>query len=202
MELVKELRFNANANLRAIGDPSKHALGLAQRQAADAVDDLMERNITAAGQPDVIAAYKQARQLIAKSYDVEGATNATTGDVNARGLARLAAKGRPLSGELDTIARAAEAFPKAMQAPAGFGYDEKLSALDFFGSAAAAIHGSPGIAGAIVGRPVARSVILSQPYQRAATDQRPTVPPLPLLLDPGMGAIAQPPNAADAMGIR
>ena len=72
VELVKELRFSANSNLKAIGDPSKHALGLVQRQAADAIDELIERNAAAAGKPDVVAAYRQARQLIAKSYDVQG----------------------------------------------------------------------------------------------------------------------------------
>ncbi len=83
-----------------------------QRQAADAVDELIERNAAAAGKPDVVAKYRQARQLIAKSYDVEGATNPSTGDVNARGIARLAAKGRPLTGELDTIANVAVGISK------------------------------------------------------------------------------------------
>lgn len=193
VELVKELRFNANANLRAIGDPSKHALGIAQRQAADAVDSLMERNIAAAGNPDAVAQYRAARQLIAKSYDIEGATNSATGDVNAHGLARLAAKGRPLTGQLDTIANAATAFPKMMQAPAGFGHPEAFSALDFFGSAAALGHGNPSIAGAIVARPLARSLMLSKPYQGRIANPRPPVP-LPLITNPGYGSIVQPPT--------
>jgi hypothetical protein len=192
VELVKELRFNANSNLKAIGDPSKHALGLAQRQAADAVDELMERNLAATGRTDVINDYRDARKLIAKSYDVEGATNTATGDVNARGLARLAARGRPLTGELDTIARASAAFPKAMQAPAGFGYDEKLSAGDFFGSMLSLAHGKPSVAAAIIGRPAARAAVLSEPYQSAMTSQRPNALPLPMLLQPGLAAAQQP----------
>lgn len=165
VELVKELRFNGNTNLKAIGDPSKHALGLAQRSAANAIDDLMDREITVTGQPNLIAEYRKARQLIAKSYDLEGVTNPATGDVNARGLARLATKGKPLTGELDTIANAANAFPKAMQPPAGFGHNESLSALDFFGSAASIAHGNPGVAAAILGRPAARAAVLSDPFQ-------------------------------------
>ena len=121
VEVVKELRLNGNQNLKAIGDPSRHALGMAQREAADAIDNLMERNIVATGKTDVISAYREARRLIAKSYDVEGATNSATGDVNARGLARLAVKGRPLTDQLKEIADAALAFPKAMQTPAGLG---------------------------------------------------------------------------------
>jgi hypothetical protein len=202
LELVKELRFSANSNLKAIGDPSKHALGLAQREAANAVDDLMERNIAATGQTGVIDAYRQARQLIAKSYDIEGATNIATGDVNARGLARLSAKGRPLTGELDTIANAAAAFPKAMQPPAGFGHDEAYSALDFFGAAASALHGRLDVAAAIMGRPVARSVVLSGPYQNAIMDQRPNAIPLPVLMNPGMESVVQPDRAKSAMGLQ
>ncbi len=178
VELVKELRFSANSNLKAIGDPSKHALGLVQRQAADAVDELIERNATVAGKPDVVAAYRQARQTIAKSFDVQGSTNAATGDVNARGLARLAAKGRPLTGELDTIANAASAFPKALQAPAGFGHHENFSALDFFGGAAAAVAGHPGVLGTIAGRPLARKALLSGRVQDAISKPRVgTTPP-------------------------
>jgi hypothetical protein len=202
LEIVKELRFNANSNLKALGDPSKHALGLAQREAANAIDDLMDRNIVATGQTGVVDAYRQARQLIAKSYDIEGATNIATGDVNARGLSRLSAKGRPLTGELDTIANAAAAFPKAMQPPAGFGYDEKFSALDFFGAAASALHGRLDVAGAILGRPVARSAVLSKPYQNAIMDQRPNTIPLPVMMNPGMESIVQPDRAKAAMGLQ
>lgn len=176
VELVKELRFNANSNLKAIGDPSKHALGLAQRQAADAIDGLMERRIEASGQPGLVDAYRAARRLIAKSYDVEGATNTATGDVNARGLARLADKGRPLTDELETIADAAAAFPKAMQPPVGFGHNESWSALDFFGGAAAVAHGNPGIAAGIMLRPAARAALLSGPFQNAMTSPRMSLP--------------------------
>jgi hypothetical protein len=195
VEIVKELRFNANANMKARDDPSRLALGMTQRQAADAIDALMERNITASGQPDVVSAYRQARQLIAKSYDVEGATNSATGDVNARYIAGLAAKGRPLTGELDKIANTAMAFPKAMMPPAGFGYNDQWSALDFFGAAATAAHGHPAVAATILGRPAARAAVLSEPYQKAMTNQRPTALPLPLLLDPGFGSVTQPESA-------
>ena len=202
IEVVKELRFNANANMKARDDPSKLALGYAQRQAADAIDSLMERNLAAVGQPDVVDSYRRARQLIAKSYDVEGATNYATGDVNARYLASLKAKGRPLTGELDTIANVATGFPKTMMPPAGFGYDESFSALDFFGSAALAAHGhapsSSTLAAAVIGRPAVRSLLLSKPYQKAMTSQDRTPLPMPLALNPGFPAIVQPDDALKA----
>lgn len=185
LEVVKELRFNGNANLKAPGDPMKHALGLAQRQAADAIDDLMDRQIEM-GDPGskLIDKYRAARVQIAKSYDIEGAMNPATGDVNALGLGRLLVKGRPLTGELDTIAQAANAFPRALQNVSRFGGDEGHSALDFFGSAAAIAHGNPGVAGTILLRPAARGALLSEPIQnRLATQPGPRERILPSHLD-------------------
>src|SRR5260370_36976409 len=49
------------------------------------------------------------------------AFHAATGDVSARGLAKLAARGKPLSGKLKLIADTAEAFPMAMQNVSRFG---------------------------------------------------------------------------------
>jgi hypothetical protein len=182
MEAVKELRFNANGNLKNSIDPSKHALGLAQRDAANAIDDLIEREVTAAGKPEVIGAYKSARQLIAKSYDVEGATS-VTGDVQARGLARLQAKGRPLNGELKTIADAAEAFPKSMQSVAGFGDNEMYSGHDFFGAGAAALTGHPAGVLGVLGRGPVRSALLSDRVQNTMARGPASLPP-PLQIFP------------------
>lgn len=201
LEVVKELRFNGNANLKAPGDPMKHALGLAQRQAADAIDSLMDREIEKAAysgkdtgariSPDLVSKYRKARQQIAKSYDIEGAMNPATGDVNALGIGKLAVKGRPLTGELDQIANAANAFPRALQNVARFGGEEQHSAVDFFGSSLAIGHGNPALAATIAGRPAARKLLLSSPYQNRLANPRPSERTLPTqgqilpLLTPG-----------------
>jgi hypothetical protein len=52
---------------------------------------------------------KQARQNIAKSYDVEKAVNFQTGEVNANVLAQMQRRNKNLSGGLKKIAEAAEA---------------------------------------------------------------------------------------------
>lgn len=176
LEIVKKLRADAKGNLKAPGDPGRHALGLAQREAADAIDSLVERNLTAYGKPDVVDAYRQARIQIAKSYDIEAATNKATGDVNAAGLAKLSNAGKPLTDQLKTIADTANSFPKAMQNPAKFGGDEAHSALDFFASAAAVAHGNPGVAAAIIGRPAARKILLSDKFQGILAPQTQSQP--------------------------
>lgn len=170
-EIVKTLRHDANQNFKAFGDPQKTALAFAQRQAADAVEELIERNMTAAGNPTAVADIRQARKLIAMSYDVEAATNTETGDVSARALLALQNKGRPLSGELETIANIAAAFPKAVQPTARFGGDEPWSALDAAGAIILGHTVHPAAVATIAARPLARAGILSEPYQNYLTGQ-------------------------------
>lgn len=113
VEKVKLLRSDASANFRAFDDPAKLALARAQRQAADALDGLVERNLTAGGQGDLADAYQAARTLIAKTHDVEAALT-PGGHVNAQIISKIG-QGKNLSGDLQTIADFAGNFPKAVQ---------------------------------------------------------------------------------------
>lgn len=166
IDAVKTLRASGAKNLQAIGDPQKNALGFAQRQAAEAIDSLMERNITASGDPDLVQNYQAARQLLAKSYDIEAATNPATGDVSAAKIAQISMR-RPLSGDLKTIGDTALAFPKAMQNPGKFGGVEPLSTLDLGAAGFAATKGKYGLAAGLLGKPAIRALIMSDPYQAA-----------------------------------
>lgn len=200
LELVRHLRSDASANLKAFNDPSKQALGLAQRHAAEAVDNLIERNLTAIGKPDLVNNYRDARQLLARTYDVEAAMNPGNGDVNPRVIAALSKKGRPMSGQLKDIADAAMAFPKAMQSTAGFGGTENLGILD---AAVAATH--PGMIPALLARPGARSALLSAPYQRLLMRQpvpltAPTNLPIELLRNLALSGALSRPNALGPKG--
>lgn len=179
LEVVRKLRKDAVGNLKALGDPNKTALGLAQRAAADEIDELIERNLTAAGKSDLVKDYRAARQLLAKSHDVQGATNTATGDVSAIGLGRLAAKGKPLTGQLRTIADTANAFPKAMQNPERFGGDEPYSALDAGATAFAAAHGDYSAVGTILGRPIVRNALLSKGWQNRMIPDLANLPSIP-----------------------
>lgn len=174
LNTVRQLRANATASMRS-QDPATVAYGLAQRKAADALDGLIEDNLAASGQEDLAAKYRAARQLIAKSHDVELATNPATGDVNARVLGRLATKGKPLSGNLQTIANTSLAFPRATQMPSTFGGVEPLSVLDV---GAGLIN--PKVGAMILSRPLARATVLSPSYQRAMIGSKLPIPPLNL----------------------
>lgn len=168
IEVVKDLRNKAKSNLKSMGEnaESKHALGLAQREAAEQIDLLVERNLTKLGKSDLVDNYRAARKQIAKAHDMESVTNTATGNLSARGLARLADRGVPLDGELKKIARVAKAFPMAVQDLERIGGIADHSQFDLLGGAVSAMHGKPEIAGALLAKPAVRSAILSKPAQK------------------------------------
>jgi len=104
-----------------------------------------------------------ARTQIAKTYSVESALNPETGTVSALNLAKQAAKGKPLSGGLDTAASFAARFPKAAQTPESMGSLPGTSPLDWW----AALLSPQNLASvATLGvRPAARYLALSPAVQ-------------------------------------
>lgn len=161
IDQIKSLRDAADMAYRG----NDKALGAATKRAADALEGVLERHLERIKAPgDLIVAFREARQAIAKTYSVESALNKVTGNIDARKLAKQLEKGKPLTGSLKQAAEFAGAFPKAAQEvresmPA-------VSPLDFIGSAiASAAAGNPSPLLWLVGRPAVRSGILSAPYQ-------------------------------------
>lgn len=157
---IKELRGQADKAF-ASGDK---ALGSGLKNGAAALENAIEDHLSTMGQPgaDLLQAFRDARQTIAKTYTVQNALNPVTGDINAAALGKALAKGKPLSGELATVGQVAAAFPKATQAlkeaPGA------LSPLDYLAGAVGGHFSLPGLA-AIAARPAVRNVLLSSPYQ-------------------------------------
>lgn len=160
LDMVKVLRSDADKAFRT-GDSG---MGKAAKAAANALEDQIERHLKASGDDAAMAAFRKARQDIAKSYTVQKALNVATGDISAPALARELAKGKPLSGDLRTVAEIANAFPKATQALKEA--PKSLSPLDFaFGGGAGVATGNPLAMATMAARPAARSLLLSKPYQ-------------------------------------
>lgn len=143
---------------------------------------------TTAGAPDLMERLKASRQLIARTHDVELALNLGDGNVSAQIIGRMMDQGRPLSGELRTIGKFAQAFPRVTRdastiPPSGVsGTDAAMSATLGLGGAAAS--GSPaGLAAA--GLPLLRNPakrhLLSEKYQEMLLKQpsryNVTIPP-------------------------
>lgn len=164
IETIKGLRNDADAAYRA-GDK---LAGKAYKQASEALENAIDDHLVTSGAPaNMLKAYREARQTIAKTYTVQGALNAETGAINAQKLAADLTKGKPLSGELKDVAKFSTAFPKATQALKET--PKSVSPLDFaVAGTSAASTGNP-LALALVGaRPVARNALLSKFVQQAA----------------------------------
>lgn len=143
--------------------------GKAYKDAAMALEDAIESHLSSIGAPaaDLLKGYRNARQLIAKSYTVEKALNDTTGSINAQVLASMYDKRKPLSGELLDVAKYANAFPKATQmlkeSP------KQVSPLDFAVAGGTAITSANPLPLALIGaRPAVRSLMLSDAVQKQA----------------------------------
>lgn len=170
LQYLRELRKQSSGNLSGMNsaDPAKQALGMAQREAAATLEDLIGRHLEASGMEDVARSFGQARRLIAMTHTVENALNESTGNVVAGKLGQQLAKGKPLSGGLDTVARFSRAFPKAAKEVTES--MPGLSPLDWAtGSIATAASGNLGAFAGVVLRPAIRAALLSKPWQASLT---------------------------------
>lgn len=159
IEAIKRLRASSSAN-RVSMDPEKKALGQVQSKVSAALEDLVERNLQGQGNTQALEAYKAARQTLAKTYDIEKALNPASGNVDANKLAALLKKGRPLTGELETIAKFSSSFPKATQTVEKMGSLPQTSPLDW---------AAMGMGSAATGNPLMMAGVLARPAARAAT---------------------------------
>jgi len=147
LQAVKQLRKSATSNFKAFADPEKLALARAQRQAADEMDNLIERNLAANGQASLAANYRASRVNIAKLHDAEAAFT-PGGHFDARVIAKIGEK-QPLTGDFKTVGDFAGNFSKAVQTGEKVGSPMVHAARPVIGSAIGA--GVGGIPGAIVG---------------------------------------------------
>lgn len=159
---IKELRSTADDAFRT----GNTDIGRAAKKAAGALEDAIEDHLQAIGQPDALAALREARKTIAKTYTVEKALNQSSGTVDAKKLAAQLQKGKPLSGELRNVAEFAARFPKASQAVEGMGSLPQTSPLDWFaGVGLSAATSSPLGLLSVAARPAARKAVLSPMVQ-------------------------------------
>lgn len=173
LEELKTARFDATAHFKhwqKSGDPA--ALAKARQAEADKGlwETFLENEAIAAGKPNLVPAMREARVRIAKTHDVERALNTSTGNVDAKVLARAVDAGKPLTGQLETAGRFADAFPRYMQhdAPAaGVSALEGAFAPLMAGIGYGATGNPLGLAAAAIPllRPPVRAGILSGPGQ-------------------------------------
>lgn len=172
LNMVRTMRESADIAYRA----GENQAGKAYKGAASALEDAIEGHLKSLGQPggDLLKNFRDARQTIAKTYSVQSALNPETGAVNAVKLGAALAKGRPLSGDLRTIAEAGQAFPKATQALKEA--PKSSSPLDWAAAVGgSAASGNPLYMLSLAARPLARKALLSRGVQNNAVADAGTV---------------------------
>jgi hypothetical protein len=171
---IADLRDKADA---AYADPTTKHLGKVYKGAANALENQLERGLTdklnkmnpASMQwahffDEKVANFRKAREDIAKSYSVQSAMDGS--DLSAVKLAGQLAKGKPLTGELKTIAETGKYFPNAVRvvsksnaSPVSFGDIRAGGIGASLGAGLTALNpfvGVPVIAGSMVARPALR----------------------------------------------
>lgn len=159
--LREQSRALLNSAARDGGNTAKTELGRAQKQAADMLEELAERNIIAnGGTTGAVKALREARTTIAKAHNVEDAL--VNGSVDAKKI-------RGTSGGMQTIEKVAgdKAMGKSVVMPTS-GANVPITVLDAFGAAGGSALGfGAGALALPASRVASRYAILSQPYQRA-----------------------------------
>ncbi len=172
IKMTQILRGEADSAFRA-GDT---AIAQAKKGAAKAIEDQIERGLQGQGQAgaQLLSNFRDARTLMAKAHTVEDAIREGGGNVVASKLAARLQAGKPLSGELKTIAETANIFPKNTQSPEMMGAVPGISPLDVMGGSGLGVLGAIATGnplGAVLGmapaiRPVTRNMLLSDTYQK------------------------------------
>jgi hypothetical protein len=161
IEKVKQLRTAADDAFRS----GNTDIARASKSAATAIENALEGHLSKTGQGDLLSKFKDARQLIAKTYSIEKAANPATGTIDAKKLAAQLQRGKPLSAELKEIAQFSQSFPKASQTPEAMGSLTQLNPLDYFAGFVGGVSTGGAGAGAILARPAMRAAALSSPVQ-------------------------------------
>lgn len=165
----KQANHDATAYYRAYArDANPETLAKAKSFAGEAkrIDEFLAGKLEEMGESRLESALRDARVRIAKTYDVESALNPSTGNIDARKLAAMLKKDKPLSNELRTIADFSGRFPKASQPVEGMGSLPQASPLDWGAAAAlSAITQNPLGMASVFARPAARALTLSPAVQ-------------------------------------
>ena len=183
---VKELRQQAKGNFQtahtAGGGNESLALARAQRQAAGALEEMIMRSLRAKGVPHLADQFNRARTVIAKAHDAETALVEGTGHIDALKLRTLLNRGKPLGGNMETIARSAQTLDRSMQhlakGPGVSALTASIAGPTALGAIGSLLTGNPAAATALAlptawaaGRSLSRGLARSTPAQILA---RPT----------------------------
>lgn len=187
-------------------NPETQAKAQNAKELANKLFDYINEQATKLGRPELAQKLKDARVQYAKIGQVEEALIEGGGRVDAKVLARRLQAGKPMSGELATIAKMANNFGDAMAVPKS-GNASPFTALDFMQGGVSTplgvMAGGPLGAMAALGLPVSRVAsrygLLSSPVQSAVARPEYAVDMLPRITS---GLLSYSPETATVFGLR
>lgn len=148
LKALRQEQFDADSaisaiqHLRSLADDAysggNRLDGQKYKGAAKAIEDVVERHLDSQGEAGkaTLAAFREARKLIAKTYTAGRALVGESGESSAAKYAQQAGK-KPLEGKQKQIADFASTFSKYTPTPKGENFPA-ISPLDVYGSAIAA----------------------------------------------------------------
>jgi hypothetical protein len=120
VKVTQTLREQAKSNFfKGDNDLAKAQIGI-----SNALENQIERTLTATQRPDaakLLEQFRLSRQRMAVSHTIEDAIKEGSGTVIASKLAKDIQSGKYVSGDVKTIAEFANVFPRVMQTPSQIG---------------------------------------------------------------------------------
>ena len=159
VDLINQLRRSADDAFRS----SRTDVAKAMRDGAVAVEGMLDRALQQGASvgmnaPDAVAAFRAARERIAKTYVAE---KALVGDnINPQVYAKEARKGKPLTGEALEVGKAADKYERSLQKPT-----HQATGPSFWDVALPALWGGIKELALLGARPGMRNVLASRPGQ-------------------------------------
>jgi hypothetical protein len=173
-------------------------LGKAKREAADAIESQIERQLFAMGKNggDLLRNFKESRKLMAKAHDVGDAIREGSGAVNAKTFGAKLQRGKPLTGGLATIGKFANTFGDVAGIPQS-GHANPFTIMDAgYSVAGGALN--PLAYTLPLARVAARYGLLSNPVQRAVSSPTYAVSPAARM---GSGLLGYAPIGGTVLGL-
>lgn len=164
LDEIRMLRKVSRDNLKQY-NPAANALGMTQREIANALENRIDRYASEIGQEDLVKELRDARTQLAKIAAVEDSIG-VGGHVRSADFARMLDKGMPLSDSLLTIAETAKHFPRAVQ-ELTHGEQGAFSAVDYLLGGSGILSGNPAVALPVLARPISRWALKTEGAQKA-----------------------------------
>jgi peptidoglycan hydrolase-like protein with peptidoglycan-binding domain len=177
INVIEDLR----ASSRAAFNSDNGRLGYAYRQLANGLENQISRGlelkstlgVPGSVTPQAVTAFKQARQLIARTHTIEDAMSGND-QVSMPKLIRAFNNDEPIGGKLGEAVQYAAQFPKAVQAPESFGSAGINHLTDIGIPAVAALSPHPAVMAAGAAFPFGRYAATA--YQLSAKGQEAAMP--------------------------